>query len=89
MVDATLYTSSLRFYTEYNVGNYNRQFTLNEEIDDSRIKARMRMRARSRAAQARAGKKPRKIQVQERVSCMRREAGRLERGLIGRSGCRD
>lgn len=29
-------------YTEYNVGNYFRQFELNEDIDDQQIKASMR-----------------------------------------------
>jgi HSP20 family molecular chaperone IbpA len=29
-------------YTEYNVGNYARRFTLSSEIDTERIKARMR-----------------------------------------------
>ena len=42
MVDAGMYNQLAPLYTEYNVGNYYRQFTLNEEIDDSRIKARMR-----------------------------------------------
>ena len=42
MVDASMYNQLAPLYTEYNVGNYYRQFTLNEEIDDSHIKARMR-----------------------------------------------
>jgi HSP20 family protein len=29
-------------YTEYNVGNYFRQFTLNAEVDEERISAKMR-----------------------------------------------
>jgi HSP20 family protein len=29
-------------YTEYNVGNYFRQFALNSEVDESRISAKMR-----------------------------------------------
>jgi HSP20 family molecular chaperone IbpA len=41
MVAATVYDKLAPPYTEYNVGNHHRQFTLNEDIDESRIEARM------------------------------------------------
>jgi HSP20 family molecular chaperone IbpA len=41
MVAATVYDKPAPPYTEYNVGNHHRQFTLNEDIDESRIEARM------------------------------------------------
>jgi HSP20 family molecular chaperone IbpA len=41
-VSAAVYNNLSPIYTEYNVGNYSRQFALNEDIDGSRIQARMR-----------------------------------------------
>jgi HSP20 family protein len=38
-ISAEAYQRLSPLYTEYNVGNYFRQFQLNEDIDDQRIKA--------------------------------------------------
>jgi HSP20 family protein len=64
MVDAGIYNELSPAYTEYNVGNYYRQFTLNEHIDESRIKARMRNGVLEIELPKREQAKPRKIQVQ-------------------------
>jgi HSP20 family protein len=50
-------------YTEYNIGNYIRQFTLNEEIDESRIKARMKNGVLEVDLPKREQAKPRRIEV--------------------------
>ena len=50
-------------YTEYNVGNYVRQFTLNEQIDESRIKARMKNGVLEVELPKREQAKPRRIEV--------------------------
>jgi HSP20 family protein len=62
-VDASIYQLA-PVYTEYNVGNYYRQFALNEHIDDSRIKARMRNGVLEVELPKREQAKPRKIEVQ-------------------------
>jgi HSP20 family protein len=64
MVDASIYNQLSPLYTEYNVGNFYRQFALNEEIDDSRIKARMRNGVLEVELPKREHAKPRKIEVQ-------------------------
>lgn len=63
-VDASIYDQLSPLYTEYNVGSFYRQFTLNEEIDDSRIKARMRNGVLEVELPKRERAKPRKIEVQ-------------------------
>ena len=63
-VDASIYNQLAPVYTEYNVGNYHRQFALNEHIDDSRIKARMRNGVLEVELPKREQAKPRKIEVQ-------------------------
>jgi len=63
-VDASIYNQLAPVYTEYNVGNYYRQFALNEHIDDSRIKARMRNGVLEVELPKREQAKPRKIEVQ-------------------------
>ena len=63
MVDASIYNQLSPLYTEYNVGNFYRQFALNEEIDDSRIKARMRNGVLEVELPKREHAKPRKIEV--------------------------
>jgi HSP20 family molecular chaperone IbpA len=50
-------------YSEYNVGNYFRQFALNEDIDESRIQARMRNGVLEVELPKREHAKPRKIEV--------------------------
>jgi HSP20 family protein len=40
-VDVTPYEEVTPLYTEYNVGNYMRRFTLSSEVDSERIVARM------------------------------------------------
>jgi HSP20 family protein len=63
-VDARIYDQLAPLYTEYNVGNYYRQFALNEAIDDSGIRARMRNGVLEVELPKREQAKPRKIQVQ-------------------------
>ena len=41
MVSVEVYRNLIPVYTEYNVGNYFRQFVVNEDIDASRIEARI------------------------------------------------
>ena len=50
-------------YTEYNVGNYFRQFELNEVIDEAQIKARMRNGVLEVELPKRAQARPRRIEV--------------------------
>jgi HSP20 family protein len=63
MVSTALYAKLSPVYSEYNVGNYYRQFALNEEIDGSRIKARMRNGVLEVELPKRERAKPRKIEV--------------------------
>jgi HSP20 family protein len=42
VVNTAMYDGLSPLYTEYNVGNYFRQFSLHESIDSSGIKATMR-----------------------------------------------
>jgi HSP20 family protein len=62
-VDAGIYNQLSPIYTEYNVGNYYRQFALNEHIDDSRIMARMRNGVLEVELPKREQAKPRRIEV--------------------------
>jgi HSP20 family molecular chaperone IbpA len=64
VVDASIYNELAPVYTEYNVGNFYRQFNLNEAIDDSRIKARMQNGVLEVELPKREQAKPRKIEVQ-------------------------
>jgi len=41
-VSTASYEKLAPLYTEYNIGNYIRQFTLNKEIDESHIRARIK-----------------------------------------------
>ena len=50
-------------YSEYNVGNYFRQFALNEDVDESRIHARMRNGVLEVELPKREHAKPRRIEV--------------------------
>jgi HSP20 family molecular chaperone IbpA len=65
-VSAAMYDKLSPLYTEYNVGNYYRQFALNEQIDESRIKARMRNGVLEVELPKREQAKPRRIQVENR-----------------------
>ena len=62
-VSTASYDKLAPLYSEYNVGNYVRQFTLNEQIDESRIKARMRNGVLQVELPKHEQAKPRKIQV--------------------------
>lgn len=66
MVSAATYDKLAPLYTEYNVGNYYRQFALNEQIDESRIKARMRGGVLEVELPKREQAKPRKIQIENK-----------------------
>ena|SRR5579863_7437615 len=63
LVSTLPYDKLAPLYTEYNVGNYVRQFTLNEEIDEARIKARMRNGVLEVELPKREQAKPRRIEV--------------------------
>ena len=66
-ITGTLSTASYEklapLYTEYNIGNYIRQFTLNEEIDESHIKARMKNGVLEVELPKREQARPRRIEV--------------------------
>ena len=62
-LDFSKYKSLQPLYTEYNVGNYVRQFTLNEQIDESQIKARMKNGVLEVELPKREQAKPRRIEV--------------------------
>src|SRR5262249_25775577 len=63
-VSPAAYNNLSPVYTEYNVGNYLRQFVLNEDIDESRIQARLRNGVLEVELPTRQQAKPRKIEVQ-------------------------
>jgi len=62
-VSPAVYNNLSPIYTEYNVGNYFRQFALNENIDESRIQARMRNGVLEVELPKSERAKPRKIEV--------------------------
>lgn len=63
MVSTAAYDKLAPLYTEYNVGNYIRQFTLNEDVDESGIKARMKNGVLEVELPKREQAKPRRIAV--------------------------
>ena len=63
-VAAAMYDKLAPVYTEYNVGNYYRQFALNEDVDESQIRARMSNGVLEVELPKGESAKPRKIEVQ-------------------------
>jgi HSP20 family molecular chaperone IbpA len=62
-VATDMYAGLRPMYTEYNVGNYYREFTLNEEIDESKIRAALRNGVLELELPKKERAKPRKIEV--------------------------
>jgi HSP20 family molecular chaperone IbpA len=62
-VSAEMYDGLRPVYTEYNVGNYYREFALNEQIDDSKIRATLRNGVLELELPKREEAKPRRIEV--------------------------
>ncbi len=62
-VSPAAYDKLSPLYTEYNVGNYFRQFELNEDIDEARIRARMRNGVLEVELPKREHARPRRIEV--------------------------
>jgi HSP20 family protein len=63
-VSTELYNGLRPLYTEYNIGNYYREFVLNEEIDESKIHATMRNGVLELTLPKKEHAKPRRIEVQ-------------------------
>jgi HSP20 family protein len=63
-VSTELYNGLRPLYTEYNIGNYYREFVLNEDIDESKIHATMRNGVLELTLPKKEHAKPRRIEVQ-------------------------
>jgi HSP20 family molecular chaperone IbpA len=63
-VSTDLYSGLRPLYTEYNIGNYYREFILNEDIDESKIRATMRNGVLELTLPKKEHAKPRRIEVQ-------------------------
>ena len=63
LVSLDTYRDLSPIYTEYNVGNYHRQFVVNEEIEASRIEARIRNGVLEVTLPKAEAAKPRRIEV--------------------------
>ena len=64
LVSMDLYRNLRPVYTEYNVGNYYRQFVVNEDIDASKIQASIRNGVFEVALPKAETARPRRIEVQ-------------------------
>jgi HSP20 family molecular chaperone IbpA len=62
-VATDMYAGLRPVYTEYNVGNYYREFALNEEIDESKIRATLRNGVLELELPKREQAKPKRIEV--------------------------
>jgi HSP20 family protein len=62
-VATDMYAGLRPMYTEYNVGNYYREFSLNEDIDDSNIKATLRNGVLELELPKKEQARPRRIEV--------------------------
>jgi HSP20 family molecular chaperone IbpA len=63
-VSTDLYSGLRPLYTEYNIGNYYREFILNEDVDESKIRATMRNGVLELTLPKKEHAKPRRIEVQ-------------------------
>ena len=63
-VSTELYNGLRPLHTEYNIGNYYREFVLNEDIDESKIRATMRNGVLEHTLPKKEHAKPRRIEVQ-------------------------
>jgi len=62
-VATDMYAGLRPMYTEYNVGNYHREFALNEDIDESKIRATLRNGILQLELPKKEKAKPRQIEV--------------------------
>jgi HSP20 family molecular chaperone IbpA len=62
-VATDMYAGLRPMYTEYNVGNYHREFVLNEDIDESKIRAILRNGVLEVELPKKEKAKPRQIEV--------------------------
>jgi HSP20 family protein len=62
-VGTEMYAGLRPMYTEYNVGNYYREFALNEDVDESKIKATLRNGVLEVELPKKEKAKPRQIEV--------------------------
>jgi HSP20 family protein len=62
-VTTDMYAGFRPLYTEYNVGNYYREFVLNEDIDESKITATLRNGVLALELPKKEQAKPRRIEV--------------------------
>jgi HSP20 family molecular chaperone IbpA len=62
-VATDMYAALRPMYTEYNVGNYYREFALNEDIDESKIRATLRNGVLELQLPKKEKAKPRQIEV--------------------------
>jgi HSP20 family protein len=62
-VGTDMYAGLRPMYTEYNVGNYYREFALNEDIDESKIRATLRSGVLELELPKKEKARPRQIEV--------------------------